>query len=161
MLMTTNVSHILLATDGSEGALQAAKFVAGISGPLNAKVTVITVHNDDALILHAMGPTVLPAAIPETSLNLDEIRTATEKQAANTIIADTQSALGNLAKIEIKQLWGHAAEVICNYARDHDVDLVVIGSRGRSKFVRLLLGSVCTQVAQHSPCPVTIVHGNT
>ena len=157
--MTTKVSHVLLATDGSEGSLQAAKFVAAVSGPLKAQVTILTVHSNEVLMLNPMGTTVLPAATPETSLNLDEIRTAIEDQASNTIIADTQAELGDLPNIEVKQLWGQTAEIICDYAQDYDVDLIVIGSRGRSAFERLLLGSVSTQVAQHSPCPVTIVHG--
>jgi nucleotide-binding universal stress UspA family protein len=38
-----------------------------------------------------------------------------------------------------------------------DADLVVVGTRGGSGFARLLMGSVSSEVVQHSACPVVIV----
>ncbi len=156
--MTTDISKILLATDGSDGSMHAARFAATIARSLGAKITILTVHDDDVLVLHAMGPAVWPAAVPDASLNVEEIKTVTEKKAAETTLADTKSALGELTNVEVDQVWGHTAEAICDYASEQAFDLIIIGSRGRSAFARLLLGSVSTQVAHHSPCPVTIVH---
>ncbi len=157
--MTGNISKILLATDGSDGAFHAAKFAATIAQSLGAKVIILTVHDDDVLMLHAMGPAVWPAAVPDASLNVEEIKSATEKKAIETTLAETKAALGDLANVEVEvdQIWGHTAEAICDYAGEKSIDLIVVGSRGRSVFARLLLGSVSTQVAHHSPCPVTIV----
>lgn len=156
--MSSNISKILLATDGSEGALLAAKFTATIAQSLSAAVVILTVHDDDVLMLNAMGPAVWPAAVPDASLNVEEIKVATEAKAIETTLSDTQAALGDLENVEVAQIWGHTAEAICDYAGENAIDLIVIGSRGRSVFARLLLGSVSTQVAHHSPCPVTIVH---
>ncbi len=39
----------------------------------------------------------------------------------------------------------------------HDADMVVLGARGGSGFARLLMGSVSSEVVQHSACPVVIV----
>lgn len=156
--MTGKISHILLATDGSEGALRAAKFTAELASSLAARVQILTVHDDDVLMLHAMGPAVWPAAVPDASLNVEEIKSATERKAQDTTLRETRAALGDLPNVAVDQIWGHTAEAICDYAAQHHVDLIVIGSRGRSAFARLLLGSVSTQVAHHSPCPVTIVH---
>ena len=52
---------------------------------------------------------------------------------------------------------GHPAEQIIYDADLHGVDLVVVGDRGRSKFVRLLLGSVSKQVVQYAGRPVLVV----
>ena len=155
--MTGPISKILLATDGSEGSLTAARFAASIAEPLGAKITILTVHNDDALIQNVMGPTVLPATIPNSALNFEEFKASTEKHAASTTLADTKAALGDFSNIAVDQIWGHTAEAICKYAGAKRFDLIVIGSRGRSKFARLMLGSVAAQVTQYSPCPVTIV----
>lgn len=152
--MTVSISKILLATDGSEGSIHAARFAASIAEPLAAQITILTVHNRDESMRNAIGP----AAIPNASVKYEEFKAATEEQAASTTLADTKAALGDFSNIEVAQIWGHTAEAICNYAGARAFDLIVVGSRGRSAFARLLLGSVATQVAQYSLCPVTIVH---
>jgi nucleotide-binding universal stress UspA family protein len=52
---------------------------------------------------------------------------------------------------------GHPAEQIIFDADRHGVDLIVVGDRGRSKFARLLLGSVSKQVVQYAARPVLVV----
>jgi nucleotide-binding universal stress UspA family protein len=52
---------------------------------------------------------------------------------------------------------GHPAEQIIYYADRNGVDLIVMGDRGRSKFARLLLGSVSKQVVEHADRPVMVV----
>ena len=46
---------------------------------------------------------------------------------------------------------------LVSYAESHDVDLIVMGSRGLGGFKKLLLGSVASGVSQHSKCPVLII----
>jgi nucleotide-binding universal stress UspA family protein len=48
-------------------------------------------------------------------------------------------------------------ESLLSYAESHNIDLIVIGSRGLGGFKKLLLGSVASGVSQHSKCPVLIV----
>ena len=52
---------------------------------------------------------------------------------------------------------GHPAELIISNADQHEVDLIVVGDRGRSKFARLLLGSVSKTVVQYANRPVLVV----
>jgi nucleotide-binding universal stress UspA family protein len=60
------------------------------------------------------------------------------------------------AHVQLEQLAveGAPTSVLLELARDGD--LVVVASRGRGGFTRLLLGSVSEQVARHAPCPVLI-----
>ena len=46
---------------------------------------------------------------------------------------------------------------VVHYAREHDVDLIVIGTHGRGAVQHALLGSVAEQVVRNSPCPVLTV----
>jgi nucleotide-binding universal stress UspA family protein len=50
-----------------------------------------------------------------------------------------------------------AAATIIEYAESENVNLVVIGSRGRTKFKKLLLGSVSSDVVKYARCPVLVV----
>jgi len=52
---------------------------------------------------------------------------------------------------------GHPAEQIIHLAETRQVDLVVLGSRGRSRMKRWMLGSVSERVLRYAHCPVTIV----
>lgn len=54
-------------------------------------------------------------------------------------------------------LHGHIGETLVKYAADNGVDLIVMGSHGRSAVGRLLLGSVSNYVVKHAKCPVLIV----
>jgi nucleotide-binding universal stress UspA family protein len=49
------------------------------------------------------------------------------------------------------------ADAIVNYAKDKHMDLIVVGSRGRSKFKSMLLGSVVSDVVRYAHCPVLTV----
>lgn len=51
----------------------------------------------------------------------------------------------------------NAAPTILEYADEHDVDLIVMGSHGRRGFRRFVLGSVTAEVVRHASCPVLVV----
>jgi nucleotide-binding universal stress UspA family protein len=152
------LNHILLATDGSEHALHAARFAGMLSCTTGGRLSVVTVHNDDAVMLNAMGPAIWPATVPYSSMTAEEIRKTVEDNARENLLPETRRACGEGANITAEvQLWGQVAEQICAYAEEHACDLIVLGTRGQSNFSRLLLGSVSTQVTSHAHCPVTLV----
>jgi nucleotide-binding universal stress UspA family protein len=49
------------------------------------------------------------------------------------------------------------ADAIVNYAKDKHIDLIIIGTRGRSKLKSIVLGSVASDVVRHAHCPVLTV----
>jgi universal stress protein A len=53
---------------------------------------------------------------------------------------------------------GTAPEEIVDYAQEHDIDLIVMGTHGRTGLARVLLGSVAETVVRTAPCPVLTVH---
>ena len=52
---------------------------------------------------------------------------------------------------------GTPHRVICEYAREHDIDLIVMGTHGRTGLAHAALGSVAERVLRAAPCPVLIV----
>lgn len=152
------LKHLLLATDGSECAVHAARFAGMLARATGAQISIITVHNDDAVMLNAMGPAVWPTTVPYSVMTAAEIRQTVEDHAATALLPETAAACGADANIAARtQLWGQIAEQICSYAKQHECDLIVLGTRGRSSFSKLLLGSVSVQVTNHAHCPVTLV----
>ena len=55
------------------------------------------------------------------------------------------------------RLWGYVPQEIINYAKEHEIDLIMIGSRGLGAFKEMFLGSVSHHVVQQAPCPVLII----
>lgn len=71
--------------------------------------------------------------------------------AAEAIAAEHERA------VETTLLRGTPKHEIIQYTEEHDIDHIVMGSRGRSGMTRLLLGSVAETVVRRSPVPVTVV----
>ena len=149
--------HILVATDGSDGARKAAAVAGELAGALNARVTVLFVQNEELVLSSAWGAGLPGGAVP-AAMPVDQIRSLLEQKAKENELPFTVEALGIPEKgVQSVVLWGHPAQEISKYAREHAVDLIVIGSHGRSGIREALLGSVSHAVANHAPCPVTIV----
>jgi len=69
------------------------------------------------------------------------------------------SAASSWANVQITRAFrlGNPARAICQYAEAEKIDLVIVGTHGRSGLVHALLGSVAEQVVRSSPCPVLTV----
>ena len=53
----------------------------------------------------------------------------------------------------------HAADEITRYSKDADIDLIVMGTHGRTGLAKLFVGSVADRVVAAAPCPVLTVRG--
>jgi nucleotide-binding universal stress UspA family protein len=141
-------SKILLATDGSDCALQAAKVVAALARKFSADLLVLTVF--------AM-PTSFPPFPRVAGLDLDVDHSSIRKRQEDILVLtgrvlDTQE----VAYMSRKET-GHPADVILRVGEEESCDLIVLGSRGLGEVKRFLLGSVSDAVAHHAHCPVLIV----
>ncbi|EMA48664.1 MULTISPECIES: universal stress protein [Halococcus] len=132
--------RILFPTDGSNqaSALEHAVDIAELSGGTLHTLYVV----DDA-------------EIPETNRN--QIVDSYEREGANAIehVEDVAAERDVAVMGDIEQ--GTPHEAILNYADEHDIDLVVMGTRGRSGLDRLLIGSVTERVVRASDVPVLTV----
>jgi nucleotide-binding universal stress UspA family protein len=63
-------------------------------------------------------------------------------------------------EVEVVIERGNPAEVVIELAGKRDVDIIVMGTRGHSKFRKFLLGSTAERVVEHAPCPVLTVQGH-
>lgn len=148
-----SVRRVIVALDGSplaEGllaAVEAATFLVG------AKIEVVSVAPSTvpspAVVL--AGNTGMPLSWYEESA--EAVHGAMDKTAAAA--ADRLKAAGLDATSRV--LLGDPADELISYGADADVDLIVMGSHGRTGLSRLLLGSVVRNVLLHSHASLLVV----
>lgn len=143
--------RILVPTDGSELAIEAARYAAEIAGWADAEVTVVHA-------LQVVGVTQFVAEAAWASENFAEEM----RETGETIIATTKTPLLKAnVRTHSKIIEGHAAEVILQEAEAGDYHLIVMGSRGAgTDLLRRIvfgLGSVAERVIANAPCPVLVV----
>ena len=130
--------HLLVPMDDSEPARAALEHALSVFP--DDEITVL--HAVDELAAGYSGLSV-DEALGEEPDFFDDVRELTG---------------GRDATVDLQVVGGAAADSILEYAAEHDVDQVVIGSEGRSGVSRVLLGSIAEEVARRSTVPVTIVH---
>ncbi len=152
--MSHPIRKLLLPIDGSEGAAKAATFAGEVARATGAAITLLRVHSPDVYQL-----SVLSEIPPLTDFEyLEVMEKHLNDPAKDPAFGAAKDALGTVTgTIDERIVWGQPALTICDFAKEHGFDLIVIGSRGRSTFSALVLGSVSSQVVHHAPCPVTVV----
>ncbi|MFB6106575.1 MAG: universal stress protein [Halobacteriaceae archaeon] len=135
---------ILVPTDGSDGAQRAIQEAVSL-----ADLTGATVHG--LYVVDTRDYNTLPES-KWVSLQ-DELRAEGER-ALDAVQAAAEDA--DVA-VETAVVRGVPHEEILDYAADHDADLLVMGTHGRTGFDHFLLGSVTEKVVRRSPVPVHVV----
>jgi nucleotide-binding universal stress UspA family protein len=139
---------IIIATDGSKQvgkAIEAGIELAKLTGARLYAVYVI-----------------VPAGFSPRDFGWEEsLRELLEAEArkAVTFVEETGKASG--IKVEPVTLEGNPADKILEFAEQEGMDLIVMGTLGRTGLDRFLLGSVAEKVVRHSKIPVMIVKGET
>jgi nucleotide-binding universal stress UspA family protein len=143
-------SKILVGVDGSEESFHAADYAIELGRQYNGEVIALNIILSDATLF---GPTVPPHVMElkqEAQNYLDKVKEKIEKSIGNN----------NNSKIRFRtEIIGSPSAVggIVAFAEKDNVDLIIIGTRGRSGFRKLLLGSIASGVVTHSHCPVMVV----
>ncbi len=136
------LKNILFATDFSQAADAAAPIAIQIARRYGAKVYGVHVNRFDDYT--GAAPNAW-AAIAEAA----EKQTKEDAGRLNEQLQDIEHEV----VIGEGNLW----EVLSNVIQQKEIDLVVVGTRGRTGFGRALLGSVAEQILRQSPCPVLTV----
>lgn len=136
--------QILVATDGGAPARAATK-------------EAITFAKHFGATLHAVY--VLKAAEPPPDVEDPALKPGIDTHAEEAIQAVVTEAAETGLESEVVEavLRGRTAHAIISYTEEHDIDLIVTGTHGRSGIDRLVLGSVAEHIMRESPVPVLTV----
>jgi nucleotide-binding universal stress UspA family protein len=140
-----SIKSILVPLDFSRAAMQALDYATALAKQLNAQIHLMHVQMPDEA-----------CAIPNAGHLMRECAES---------VTFLHEKLGGLEAERPPQFWpenchirtGRAYEEICNLARELNVDLIVLSSRGNTGLKRVVLGSTAQRVVRFSPCPVLVV----
>jgi nucleotide-binding universal stress UspA family protein len=146
--MKVRVSKVLVGIDGSNHSFRAAECAMEISSKYMAKLIAVTV-------------TYMPANSQVSQQEVIEVEAGlSEMEKAKTWFESfTQKARQNKIELRTELLNSNRPidYVILEYAEKEGIDLIVIGTRGRTGLSKLVLGSVASGIVSYSHSPVLVV----
>jgi universal stress protein A len=141
-----NIKRILFPTDFSRLSGVALDYASRLAAESGARLYIV--HVDDQFLHSAsMGE----AGYPYAALAESEARQAWRDQLSR--IKPTVAGV----TFEHQFLDGATIEELLQFAKREEIDLIVMGSHGRTGLSRLLMGSVAEAVTRRAECPVLIV----
>jgi nucleotide-binding universal stress UspA family protein len=142
--------RILLASDGSDHALKAARVAAELARQFRAELVVLCVFQESAVPVPMMGSMDVPPIDLEIDRLAEDVQAAVERRTTKTL---DEFGVTYQTRREI----GHPVDRIVQAAKQEMADLIVMGSRGLGGLESFMLGSVSDRVLHHAHCPVLIV----
>jgi universal stress protein A len=134
------VNSILVPTDFSEPSDAALQYATDMARTLGARL----------FLLHVPGKT---GENLEMNFPVAQFETAAHQRLDTLVSPSDIERLRPEYAVRI----GTPAEEIVRYASERDIDLIIMGTHGRSGVAHLLLGSVAEHVVRAAPCPVLLV----
>ncbi len=142
------LKKILYPTDFSESSLEALKYAVDFARTSKARLILMHVVNEK---IFSEGLN-LPRVSPPEALEQEMVKEA-GRQLKMLIPAEELAGLDS----EMVILRGMPFLEIIRYAKANDIDLIVIGTHGRSGVEHIIFGSTAEKVVRKAPCPVLSV----
>jgi nucleotide-binding universal stress UspA family protein len=148
--MSTFPTKILLATDASKDARQAAQMASDLAGVSGSELHVLHVGN---LKDFHIAPGAEQSFVPRSG-TYGEIQEKAE-QTLEEAVRQVEEVGGTVAQAHVR-LGDPDDEIIRFCEEQGDFGLIVIGSRGLGPVKRKLMGSVSESIVRHAHCPVLV-----
>jgi nucleotide-binding universal stress UspA family protein len=140
------MKRVLVAVDGSEAAVRAARMGADVAARFGARVTLV----------YVVPRLLLPPDV--YGLTVEEVEREQSSHGQEVLRSALAALAGAGVELDSTVLSGPPAETLAEAAAAPDVDLVVVGSRGQGAVKRMLLGSVSDRLVHICPRPILVVH---
>ena len=155
-----NIKKILLPIDGSTPSMKAARY--GISLAIKFRSDLVGLTVIDLMSLPYGYFLIQPGTRSQVDV-LEEKRRESKKWLVEVeksmldILKEMEDTRGKFRSEILEDPFSKVENAIIKYAENENVDLIVMGSKGRSGFKRTVLGSVASAVLSYARCPVLAV----
>lgn len=141
---------ILVPLDGSDAAHAALDKAIALQKLCDSELLLLSVYRE-----HNLWKASVTMVNPELTASTDPALEEFAKEVAEKSKEYVKSK--GVDKVRSFYMGGGPARMIVKFSEDHDVDLIVMGSRGMSDSTRYLLGSVSHKVTSLAQCAVMVV----
>jgi len=143
------IRNILVATDFGPASDTALRYGRALAGQFDARLHVLHVTEN---ILLTVSAAYGYASVP---LSVQQDLEATALKQTQKLLTDEEREAGRAIATTVTD--SSPAAAIVDYAKRHDIDLVLLGTHGRGALSHLFMGSVAERVVRMAPCPVLTV----
>ena len=151
-------SKVLVAIDGSKESMDAAEYAISIAKSFNSQLFAIHILSSKAGYDYSIHP--LLYSLPATPTTIENILEVARKEAQSWLASIKQKVneyqIPFFKEEIILQITTIVGEIV-DFAERNNIDLIVIGTKGRTGLKKVLLGSVASGVVTYALCPVLVV----
>ena len=148
------LKRVLFPTDFSSASESAREYALTLAERFDAELHLLHVIHDWVERMPEFG---MGLSVPAWAEQGPARRRDLEESAIRQLPALTPSGWSEQHRVTIAVKEGEPFVEIVKYAREHEIDLIVIGTHGRGAVAHALLGSVAERVVRKAPCPVLTV----
>jgi nucleotide-binding universal stress UspA family protein len=151
--MTIGISKVMVGIDGSKESVNAANYAIAIAKRHNAELIAVNVLTSD------IGYAYSSPGVESPPMTIREIILLVEDEVKKWLndIKEKADKSGIRFRSEIIMAKRSAVSTILDYAEEQNINLIVVGTRGRSGIKKMLLGSVASGLVSYAACPVLVV----
>lgn len=139
------IRRILVPTDFSDHSRKALEYGCDLARRYDARLHVVHAVQDLVMMVPEPG-----MAFPLSDDYMGDLKASAEKELAALCSDEMMNGIETVHKV----LVGPPFLEIVRYARNEEIDLIVIGTHGRTGLTHVLLGSVAEKVVRKAPCNV-------
>jgi nucleotide-binding universal stress UspA family protein len=143
-------TRILVPTDFSEPSDAALDFARALAGKFGATLHLLHVIEPD---YQTAGAFTVEAGIGASQGPYQQMLADARARFAHRVTPADRTRYGATTEV----IYGKSAETIVDFAGGQNIDLIVMGTHGRTGLAHLLMGSVAEHVVRTAPCPVLTV----
>jgi nucleotide-binding universal stress UspA family protein len=149
VVMRPDIRRILVPIDFSPTSDQALQYAAALAEEFGASLKIVHVIEDRLMT----GPWPAEVYLGELPKLREDLVKEAERRMLTCLESLTAKGIATTGEVII----GGPSHVILEQAGTAGVDLIVMGTHGRTGITHLLIGSVAERIIRHAPCPVFVV----